>query len=160
MSSDALDQETHQNLHYMGDEFASKYIIKRMQKSLLEIHNKGWMHFCRDILMGHHREKNEKIPNYCIEEWHTSTPYDIFRNESTCPTVCLLLDMWHQNDHCIIVCGKWIFDSNLKVALPLTQDYLNYICCGNVKDENKFVGVLHAIIVVHPEDIQIILNMK
>ena len=31
--------------HHMGDEYASKYIIKRMQKSLLGIHNKGQMHF-------------------------------------------------------------------------------------------------------------------
>ena len=23
-------------------------------------------------------KKNEKILNYCTEEWHTSTPYDIF----------------------------------------------------------------------------------
>ena len=112
MSSDALDQETHQNLHYMGDEFASKYIIKRMQKSLLEVHNKGRMHFCLDICLGH--------GNYCIEEWHTSTPYDILWNEPTYPTVCLLLDMWHQTDHFITVCGKCIFDSNLKVASPLT----------------------------------------
>ena len=63
-----------------------------------------------------------KILKYRIEEWHTSTPYDIFRNQSTYPTVCLLLDTWHQTDHYITVCGKWIFDSNLKVVLPLTQD--------------------------------------
>ena len=62
--------------------------------------------FLQDILMGHHREKNEKILNHCIEEWHTSTPYDIFWNESTYPTVCLVLDMWHWNDHCIAVWGK------------------------------------------------------
>ena len=99
-----------------------------MQKFLLEIHNKGQMHFCRDIFMGHHREKNEKIPNYCIEEWQTSTSYDILRNESTYPTVCLLLDMWHRTDHYIAVLGEWIFDSNLEVALPLTQVFLNYIC--------------------------------
>ena len=42
-------------LNYMGDEYASEYIITRMQKSLLEIHNKGQMHFCHDILMRHHK---------------------------------------------------------------------------------------------------------
>ena len=47
-------------LHYMGDEYASEYIIGRKQKCLLEIQNKGRMHFCRDILMGHHKVKNEK----------------------------------------------------------------------------------------------------
>ena len=56
-------------LYYMGGEYASKYIIKRMQKSLFEIHNKVQMHFCRDILMGHHKEKYKKInyPNVTID---------------------------------------------------------------------------------------------
>ena len=73
-------------------------------------------------------------------------PYDIFRNQSTYTTVCLLLDTWHRTDNCITVFGKWIFDSNLKVALPLIQDSLNYICRGNETDGNKFIGVLHVII--------------
>ena len=83
--------------------------------------------------MGHHKE-NEKRLNFSIEEWHTSTLYDIFQNKSTCPTLCLLLEMFHRNDHCITVCGKWIFYSNLKVVLSLTQDCLNYTCCGNDTD--------------------------
>ena len=127
------------SLHYMGDEYASKYIIKRMQRSLLEIHSKCQMHFCHDILMGHHREKNEKIINYRIEKWHTSMPYNILRYESTYPTVCLLLDTWNRTDHCITIWGKWIFDSNLKVALPLTQVCLNDIYCGNETDETGSV---------------------
>ena len=68
--------------------------------------------------------------------------------------------MWHRNDHCIIVFGKWIFDSNLKVALPLTHDYLNYICRVNDTDEIIFVGVLHAIRAVPPTVVQRRLNMK
>ena len=81
-------------------------------------------------------------------------------NQSNYSTVCLLLNTWHRTDHCITVIGKWIFDSNLKVALPITQDYLNYICRGNNTDENKFIGVLHAIRSVPPEVVQRILNMK
>ena len=72
----------------------------------------------------------------------------------------MLPDTWHWTDNCITVFGKWIFDSNLKVALPLTQDSLNDICCGNDTDENKFIGILHVIIAVPPEVVQIILNMK
>ena len=128
-------------LHYMGDD----------QKSLLEIQNKGLIHFCRDILMGHHKEINEKRINYSIEEWHTFTPYDILCDKSTYPNVCLLLDMWNQTDHCIKFCGKWIFDSNFEVEFPLTQDCLNFTCRGNDTDEIKFVGVLHMIIIVPPE---------
>ena len=109
------------------------------------------MHCCRNILMGHHKEKKEKKLNYRTEEWHTSTPYDIFWNQSTYPTVCLLPDMWLCTDHCITVCGKWIFYSNLKVSLPLIHDCLNYTCRGNNTAEIKFVGVLHAIRAVPPE---------
>ena len=70
--------------------------------------------------MVNHKEKNEKILSYHIEEWHTSTPCDIFWNQSTYPTVCLLLDTWYRTDHCIAVCSDVYFYSNLKVALPLT----------------------------------------
>ena len=118
------------------------------------------MHFCRDILIGHHREKNEKRLNYCIEEWHTSTPYDLFRNQSTYTTVCLLLDTWHRTNNCIAVCGKWIFDSNFEVAFPLEQDCLNYTCRGNDTDDIKIFGVLHAIREPPPKVVQMRLNMK
>ena len=74
--------------------------------------------------------------------------------------MCLLLETWHRTDHCIIVCGKWVFDSNFEVAFPLTQDCSNYTCSGNDTDEIKFVGVLHEIIPVPPEVFQIILNIK
>ena len=104
--------------------------------------------------------KKAKELNYCIEEWHTSTPYDIFRNQYTYPTVCLLLGTWHRTNHCITVYGKWIFDSNFEVAFPQTQDCLNYTCRGNDNDEIECFGVLHSIIAVPPEFVQRILNMK
>ena len=69
-------------------------------------------------------------------------------------TVCSLLDTAHLKNHCINVCGKWIFDYNLESALPLTEASLNYICSGNDTDEIKFVGVLHAIRAVSPIIVQ------
>ena len=140
--------------HCMGDVYASEYIIRSKQKSLLEIHNKGRMHFCRDILMGHHNKRNEKRQNYRIEECYTFTQYDIFRNHSTYPTVCLLLNTWKRTDHCITVCFQWIFDSNFEVEFPLTQVFLNYTCRGNEKYEIKFVGVFHVIRAVPTEVVQ------
>ena len=134
----------------MADEFASKCIIKRMKnifwKYIIKVGCTSAVIFSWDIT-----EKNEKRLNYRIKEWHTSTPYDILRNQSTYPIVCLLLDTWRRTDHCITVCGKWIFDSNMKVALPLTQNYLNCICCGNDIDDDKFIGVLHEIRAVPTE---------
>ena len=85
--------------------------------------------------------------------------FDIFQNHSNYPTVCLLLDTAQRTDHCITVCGKWIFDSNLESALPLTKSSLNSICSGNDTDEILFVGVLHAIRAVPPIVIQIKLNI-
>ena len=74
--------------------------------------------------------------------------------------MCLLLDTAHRTDHCITFCGKWIFDYNLKFALPLTSAWLNYICSGNDTDEITCVGVLRAIRVVPTEGVQKRLNMK
>ena len=74
--------------------------------------------------------------------------------------MCLSLDMYHRTDHCIAVFGKYIFDSNFEVALPLTLESLKYICHGNFTDKNKFIGVLHAIRKVPHEVIQKRLNKK
>ena len=83
-----------------------------------------------------------------------TTTFDILQNHCNYPTVCLLLDTSHRKNHCITVCGKWIFDSNLESALPLTKASLNYICSGNDTDEITFVGVLHEIIAVPPIVVQ------
>ena len=72
----------------------------------------------------------------------------------------MILDTWNRKDHCIAVCGKWIFDTNFEVAFPLTQYFLNYTCRGNDTDKIEFVGVLHAIVAVPPEVVQSRLNMK
>ena len=73
--------------------------------------------------------------------------------------MCLLLDTAHRTDHCIIVCGKWIFDYNLKFTLPLTKASLNYILSGNDTDVITFVGILYAIRSVPPIVVQIKLNI-
>ena len=110
--------------------------------------------------MGHYRKKTEQRIHYRILEWHTyTTTYDIFQNHSNYPTVCLLLDTEHRTYHCITVCGKWIFDSNLEFALPLIKASLNYICSGNDTDDIAFVGVMHAIIAVPPIVVQRKLNI-
>ena len=67
--------------------------------------------------------------------------------------------MAHRNDHCIKICGKCIFDSNLEFALPLTKASLNYICSGNDTEDITFGGVLHAIIAVPPVVVQKRLNI-
>ena len=144
----------------MGDELASEYIIRRKQQSLSFIHNKGRMKFCRDILIGQHREKNEIKIHYHIQEWNKfTTTYHILQNHYNYPTVCLLIDTAHRTDNCITVCSKRIFYSNLGFALPLETDLLNYICYGNDTDEITFVGILHEIRTVPPIVVQRKLNV-
>ena len=46
------------------------------------------------------------------------------------------------------------------MVFSLTQDFLNDTCRGNDTDEIKFVGVLHAIRAVPPDDVHRRLNMK
>ena len=118
------------------------------------------MQFFCDALMGQSIEKPEQRIHYRIQEWNTyTTTYYILQNHSNFTTVCLLLDTSHRTDHCITVCGKWIFDSNLGFALPLTKASLNYICSGNDTDEITFVGFLHAIREVPPIVVQRKLNI-
>ena len=112
------------------------------------------------ILLWDNKEKKLNNIHYHIQEWNKfTTTYDILQNHSKYPTVCLLLDTAHRTDHCITVCGKWIFDSNLEFALPLTKASLNYICSGNDTDEITRVGVLHAIRAVPPILVQRKLNI-
>ena len=113
------------------------------------------------ILLWDNTEKKEQKIHDQIQEWNTcTTTYNIFHNHSKYLTVCLLLDTAHREDHCIIVCSKWIFDSNLEFSLPLTKASLNDICSSNDTDEITFVGVLHAIRAVPPIVVQKILNIK
>ena len=103
------------------------------------------------ILLWDITEKKYIRIHYRIQGWHTFTTYDILQNQSNYPTVCLLLDTAHREDHFITVYGKCIFDSNLKLALPLTRTWLNYICSGNNTDRIEIFSVLHAIIAVPPD---------
>ena len=59
---------------------------------------------------------------YHIQEWHKFTAYDILQNQYNYTNVCLLIYTAHGADRCIKVCGKWIFDSDLELELPLTSD--------------------------------------
>ena len=120
----------------------------------LEMHNKGWMHLFRDVLMGHNRKKLLYwIMAYIHAIWYIVESVYLSK-------LVFKLDTCHWTDHFITVCGKWISDSNLKVVLPLTQVFLNSICCGNDTDENKFIGILHEIITVPHEVFQWRSNIK
>ena len=111
------------------------------------------------LLWANTEKKNNKntLSNSGIKK--KTTTFEILQNHCNYPTVCLLLDTAHRTNHCITVCGKWIFYSNLESTLPLTKDFLNCICSGNDTDDITFVVVLHAIRAVPPIVVQIKLKI-
>ena len=132
----------------MGDEYASEYIIRHKQtvlwKSIIKARCNSAVIFLWDIT-----EKKTKKTQ--LSYWGMAYIHAIwYIYESVYLSNCVFVN----------VSGEWIFDSNLKVALPLTQYSLNCICHGNDTYENKFIGVLHAIRPFPPEVVQRILNMK
>ena len=46
--------------------------------------------------------------------------------------------------HCVIVLGKWIFDSNVYFVLPLTIENLKYCCIND--DEPKGINVYKVVL--------------
>jgi hypothetical protein len=50
-----------------------------------------------------------------------------------------------KTDHAICVVGKWIFDSNLEKALPLSKESLD-ICASSAERESVFVKVTRGIV--------------
>ena len=50
-------------------------------------------------------------------------------------------------DHCATLFGKWVFDSKLKKALPLTQENLD-LCCSVDTSNILFHSVVQALFVL------------
>ena len=62
------------------------------------------------------------------------------------PSNLVLVTMGGSNgkeDHCVTLCGKWLFDSNFEYALPLCQEALD-LCCSTDDMEAKFEKVVDA----------------
>ena len=141
-------------VHYMGDKKAAEYINRRKEQSLVAFSNGGRMQFCNDVILNHYKQKNEKKLRYTVQNWNESKPFDIFKDISTWPTVCLLLDSAGRAEHCVTVCNKWIFDSNFDYAFPLSEQCLHYICGGDDEKDIKFVSVCQAIRAIPPIAVQ------
>ena len=66
---------------------------------------------------------------------------DAFEVASSCVFLVMAL---HGSDgsttHAVAIAGKWIFDSNLATALPLTKESLDF-CCSTEEKRHDFVGV-------------------
>ena len=71
--------------------------------------------------------------------------YNILENAEDALVIAVLCGKDGKHDHCVTVYGRWIFDSNIKHALPLTRASLD-ICCSSEDTEDKFNHVVIAML--------------
>lgn len=55
---------------------------------------------------------------------------DVLNNISQNPTIVVLVTSTGGTEHAVTILSRWIFDSNLKHALELTKENLNWCCDG------------------------------
>ena len=100
-------------------------------------------------------ERYNTIPYFIETMQKHSTPlnfkrlkgnaWNILENWEKSMVVVTLHGSDGQEDHCVTVYGKLIFDSNFSNALPLTIESLDLCCSSNSRAE-KFVEVVHALL--------------
>ena len=80
--------------------------------------------------------------------------YDPFLDISIYPILMQLKDYFDGIQHCVIVVGKGIFDSNFSFELPLTKDNSVYYCIYDdlKRVNNYYKGLLKAIRLSIKED--------
>ena len=121
-------------LYYLGIRDLAKYVNEKARKESTKVDN------LERLIKTVHTFKKKKIPykHFKNEQYDLLThngDYEDARN----PTVYVLQGEDGNCEHAITVTGPWIFDSNLKNAIPLTQNSLNWCVMG------KFVCVRDAI---------------
>ena len=81
---------------------------------------------------------------------------------SSFPTLVQLKDFLGGIQHCVTVVGKWIFDSNVPFARPLTRNKLEYCCtnCDETKVMNGYRGVLKSIRFFQQRKIRVLFRSK
>jgi len=106
-----------------------------MSKKIMEKHNT--ISYFIDMLKKHTKPLNFKILK--VNDWN------IIKNEENNLIVVLLRGSDGKEDHCVTILGKWIFDSNLKNAIPLTKESLD-LCCSSDDSNDHFVKVVQALL--------------
>ena len=71
--------------------------------------------------------KGEQNLRYNLTIWKKNDAFDILNYIVENVTLVQLMDSLGNMNHAIIIVGHWIFDSNYKKALFLTQELLDLI---------------------------------
>ena len=124
-------------LYAMGDTFAAEAVATLVPRSLLD--KNGPFKFARMVMTdchGHDCKGLQKL-RYSIQTWNEEEKFIPLAELSRFPTMLHLVDSAGNEDHCVTVCGKWIFDSNYSHAWPLSNDSLDAICDNVATDHLK-----------------------
>ena len=93
------------------------------------------------------KDKVEQNLQYNLTIWKKNDDFDILNDISEDVTLVQLMGSLINMNHPIIILGYWIFDSNYKKTLCLTQELLDIICSPSIGEElfATFQSVFYAV---------------
>ena len=105
------------------------------------------IHFSNSIISNRRKIKGEQNLQYNLTIWKKNDDFDILNDVSEYITLVHLMDPVGNFNHAISIVRYYIFDSNYKKALFLTQELLDIICSIYIGEElvATFQSVLYAI---------------
>ena len=111
--------------HGIGDNRDFTVLVNRIEKSLTLF--KSIIRFDDYRMKNRRKIKGEQNLQYNLTIWKKNYDFDILNDISEDVTLVQLIDSLGNVNHDISVVGYWIFDSNYKKSLFLTQESLDII---------------------------------
>ena len=96
---------------------------------------KNGIHFANSIMKNRIKIKIEQKLRYNLTIWKLNDAFDILNEISENVTLVQLIESLGNMNHAISIVGYWIFYSNYKKALCLTQESLDVICSPSIGEE-------------------------
>ena len=90
--------------------------------------------------------KGEQNLQYNLTVWKKNDDFDILNDISEYITLVQLMNSLVNVNHVISIVGNWLFDSNYKKALCLTQELLDIICSPSISQ--KLVAMFRSVFYV------------
>ena len=136
-------------IHCIGDNRSVSALVNRIEESLTlqTKYFKNRICFGNAIMKNRRKIKVEHNLRYNLTIWKKDDAFDILNDNSEDLTLVQLMDSLGNVNHAISVVGYWIFDSNYKIALCLTQELLDIMCSTSIGEElvTTFQSVFYAV---------------
>ena len=123
--------------HFIGDNRSATSLVNEIEESLTLQTEKIYsrIHFSDYIMKN--RRKNKVVQNlqYNLNILKKSDAFDILNDISEDVTLVQLMGSLGNVNNAISILGYWIFDSNYKKALCLTQELLDILCSPSIDED-------------------------